>query len=196
MPQAQKRPGTESGEASGSKTADLAGQAQEKAQQAADQAQEKAQQAAGRMQDRLREQVDQRSSQAAEQINEQASDLRSVGQTLREQGKDGPAKVADRLAEQAEKVGRYLSDRDSDALLADAEDFGRKQPLAVAAGGLALGFAASRFLKASSSERYRSRPSYRRDSSSSGAGEAGVQDSPTPYAGQGSIMPGAAPGVL
>jgi hypothetical protein len=36
------------------------------------------------------------------------------------------------------------------------EDFGRRQPWAVIAGGLALGFAASRFLKASSSRRYES----------------------------------------
>ena len=34
--------------------------------------------------------------------------------------------------------------------------FGRRQPWAVIAGGLALGFAASRFLKASSSRRYES----------------------------------------
>jgi len=34
------------------------------------------------------------------------------------------------------------------------EDFGRRQPLAVVAIGLVAGFAASRFLKASSSSRY------------------------------------------
>lgn len=39
-------------------------------------------------------------------------------------------------------------------MLRDVEDFGRRQPLAVAAVGLALGFAASRFLKASSRSRY------------------------------------------
>jgi hypothetical protein len=134
-----------------------ADQAQEKAQEDAGQAEEKAQAAAGQAQAKLREQLDQRSVQVAEQINEQASDLRSVSQTLREQGKDGPAKAADRLAEYAEKVGGYLRDKDSDALLADAEDFGRRKPAAVAAGGVALGFLASRFLKASSSQRYASR---------------------------------------
>ena len=138
--------------ASGANSAD----AQAKVSQVAGQAQEKAQQAAGKVQDRLREQLDRRSSQAAAQIDEQASDLRSVGASLREQGKDGPAKAADRLAEYAEKVGGYLRDKDSDALLADAEDFGRRQPWAIAAGGLALGFAASRLLKASSSRRYES----------------------------------------
>jgi hypothetical protein len=109
------------------------------------------------MQDKLREQLDQRSSQAATQITEQASDLRSVGESLREQGKDGPAKAAEQLAQYAEKVGGYLRDKDSHALLSDAEDFGRRQPWAIAAGGVALGFAASRFLKASSSQRYHGR---------------------------------------
>jgi hypothetical protein len=125
-----------------------------KASEIAGQAHEKAQQAAGNVQDRLRDQLDQRSSQAATQITDQASDLRAVGQILREQGKDGPAKLADQLAQYAEKAGGYLRDKDSHALLRDAEDFGRRQPWAIAAGGVALGFAASRFLKASSSERY------------------------------------------
>jgi hypothetical protein len=137
--------------------ADVQAMAQEKAHETAGQAQEKAQAAAGQAKAKLRKQLDQRSSQMAEQINEQASDLRSVSGALRERGKDGPAKAADRLAEYAEKVGGYLRDKDSDTLLRDAEDFGRRQPAAVAAGGLVLGFLASRFLKSSSSQRYASR---------------------------------------
>jgi hypothetical protein len=139
------------------KAQDVAGQAQEKAQEVAGQAQEKGQQAAAQAKNKLREQLDQRSSQAAEQINQQASDLRAVSNSLRQQGKDGPASAAGRLAEYAEKAGGYLREKDSDALLADAEDLARRQPWAVAAGALALGFAASRFLKASSSKRHSTR---------------------------------------
>jgi len=131
--------------------------AQDKAQEVTGQAQQMAQGAAGQAQDKLREQLEQRSSQAAEQINQQASDLRSVAEALREQGKDGPAKAAERLAGYAEKVGGYLRDKDSDGLLSDAEDFGRRKPAAVGGGGLVLGFLASRFLKASSSQRYSAR---------------------------------------
>ena len=43
--------------------------------------------------------------------------------------------------------------------LGDIEDFGRKQPWVVIGGGIALGIAASRFLKASSSRRYEQRSS-------------------------------------
>jgi ElaB/YqjD/DUF883 family membrane-anchored ribosome-binding protein len=139
--------------------ADAAGVAKDKAQAVAGQAQEKAQQAAGQVQDKLREQIDQRSGQAAEQINTQASDLRSVSDALRKEGKDGPADAADRLAGYAEKVGGYLQEKDSHALLADAEEFGRQRPWAAVAGGLVIGLAASRFLKASSGRRYQSRTS-------------------------------------
>ncbi|HEY4451742.1 MAG TPA: hypothetical protein VGN13_09135 [Solirubrobacteraceae bacterium] len=148
--------GTGSGAASDTQGG-VASEAQAKATEVAEQAQEKAHQAAGQVQDKLREQLDQRSSQAATQINQQASDLRSVGESLREEGKEGPAKAADQLAQYAEKVGGYLREKDSNALLADAEDFGRRQPWAVAAGGIVLGFAASRFLKASSGQRYHGR---------------------------------------
>jgi len=135
----------------------MVGQAQEKAQEMAGQAQESAQAAAGQVQGRLREQLDQRAAQAAEQINSQASDLRAVGNSLREQGQGGPAQAAERLAQYAERAGGYLQGKDSDALLSDAEEFARRQPWAVAAGGLVLGFAASRFLKASGRKRYSSR---------------------------------------
>jgi hypothetical protein len=155
-------------------TADARGKAQDKAEQAAGQAQEKAQKAAGQAQAKVREQLDQRSSQLAGQVREQASDLRSVSGALRDQGKDRPAQAVDRLAGYAEQAGSYLRDKDADAMLSDAEDFGRQKPAAVAAGALALGFVASRFLKASSSKRYSARslhepPSLRRTASSPAA---------------------------
>jgi hypothetical protein len=169
--------------------------AQAKAGEMAGQAQQKAQQAAGQAQQKLREQLSQRSSQAATQINEQASDLRSVSDALREQGKDGPAKAADRLAEYAEKAGGYLHEKDADTLLADAEDFGRRQPWTIMAGGLALGFAASRFLNASSRRRHRARSAPRQSAPralpSPGSPIGGLGDSPLP----GSVRPSAAPGV-
>jgi hypothetical protein len=133
------------------------GQAKEKAQEVAGQAEEQAQQAAGQAKDRLREQVDQRSTQAGEQVASTAQDVRTVSEQLRKQGKDKPAQLADQAAQRAERLGSYLQESDADRILGDLEDFGRKQPWAIVAGGLALGFVASRFLKASSQERYQSR---------------------------------------
>jgi len=136
---------------------DRAAEAQERAQEVAGQAGEKAQAATGTAQEKLREQLDQRSTQAGETVNGTAQDLRSVGEELRKQGKETPARIADKAAEQTERVGSYLKEADGDRMLSDVEDLGRRQPLAVLAGGLVIGIAAARFLKASSHGRYRSR---------------------------------------
>jgi hypothetical protein len=152
----QTNPSRDAGAESGT-TTDARGKAQDKAEQAAGQAQKQAQQAAGQAQATMREQLDQRSDQLAGQVRQQASDLRSVSGALRDQGKNRPAQAVDRLAGYAEQTGNYLHDKDADAMLRDAEDFGRQKPAAVAAGALALGFVASRFLKASSSKRYSAR---------------------------------------
>jgi len=132
-------------------------QAKEKAGQAAGAAKEQAQQAAGQAKGALRSQVDQRSTQAGERVGGLASDVRTVSQQLREQGKDQPAKLADQAAERAEKLSGYLTGNDADRILGDIEDFGRRQPWAVIGGGLVAGLVASRFLKASSSRRYEQR---------------------------------------
>ncbi|MDX6733465.1 MAG: hypothetical protein QOC54_3413 [Baekduia sp.] len=138
-------------------TASSAGeQVKDRAADAAGQAQEKAQQAAGQAREQVRSQIDQRSTDAGRRISEQGSDLRTVGDQLRQQGKDGPAKLADRAAEQVEKAGGWLTESDADRILHDVESVARRNPWAVVAGGMALGFVASRFLKASSSDRYRS----------------------------------------
>ena len=128
------------------------------AEQAKQKAQETAQQAAGQAKGRVREQVDQRSTQAGEQVSTTADDMRNIAGQLREQGKDQPAKLAEQAADRTEKLGTYLKQADGDTILRDVEDFGRRQPWAVMFGGLAAGFHASRFLKASSSRRYETRP--------------------------------------
>jgi len=121
-----------------------------------EQAKEKAQEGAQQAKRSVRDQVDQRSTQVGERVGSTASDIRSVGDELRKQGKDQPAKLAEQAASRVESLGDYLQRSDGDTILRDVEDFGRRNPWAVIAGGLALGFAASRFLKASSSRRYES----------------------------------------
>src|SRR3954470_22213650 len=105
--------------------------------------------------ERLKEQVDQRSTQAGQQVSTVADDVRTVAGELRNQGKDTPARYAEQAADRVQSVGQWLERSDGDQILRDVEGFARRNPWAVAAGGLVLGLAASRFLKASSSERYR-----------------------------------------
>jgi hypothetical protein len=52
------------------------------------------------------------------------------------------------------ELGDYIKRSDGDAILREVERFGRDNPWAVMAGGVVLGIAASRFLKASGSRRY------------------------------------------
>ena len=122
-----------------------------------EQAKDKAQQVKGQAKSRVSEQVDQRSTHAGEQVSSMAHDARSVADELRNRGREQPAKLAEQAAQRAESLGDYLQRSDGDTILRDVEDFGRRQPWALIAGGLALGFAASRFLKASSSRRYEQR---------------------------------------
>jgi hypothetical protein len=144
-------------------------------------AQDKSRGALGQVRGRLRDQVDQRSTQAGDQVQSAAQDVRKVAEQLRGQGKDTPARVAEQVADRAEWFGSYLRDADGERLLGDAEAVARRQPWLVAAGGVALGFAASRFLKASSSRRYqtgsdRSWTSQRMDDAAGVTGAAYTSD--------------------
>jgi len=139
-----------------SETENTGADVREKVSEVAGQAQEKAGEAASQAKSQVRTQVDQRSTQAGEMASSTAQDMRSVSQHLRTQQKEGAAKLVDRAADQAERLGSYLTGSDGDRILHDVEDLGRRKPWVVVAGGVAIGFTASRFLKASSETRYRS----------------------------------------
>jgi len=132
-------------------------QAKEAVGQAGEQLAEKAQELGGQAQQRLREQVDSRSTAVGDQMTATASAARDASRQLREQGQDLPAQVIEQLAGRAEQLGGYLRGASPERLLHDVEDMGRRQPWAVIAGGIALGFLGARFLKASSRDRYQQR---------------------------------------
>ena len=131
--------------------------AQDKAQQAQEKVQDAAAQAGGQARERMRSQVDERSTQAGQQIGSTAETINKVAESLEQEGKEGPARAARQAAERAQRMGSYLERSNSDQLLSDVEDFGRQRPWAVALAAAGVGFAAARFLKASSSQRYQSR---------------------------------------
>jgi hypothetical protein len=133
----------------------------EKAQEAAGQARERAEQVADEARGRVRAQLDERSTQAGERVRSTAGDLRSVADSLREQGKEQPAMLAEQVAGRAERMGGYLERSDADRLMWDIEGYARRQPWVVGLGAAALGFAAARFLKASSAQRYEAQQSGR-----------------------------------
>jgi hypothetical protein len=162
---------------------------QEATREAAGQAAQRARETAGQAGDRLRVELDKRSTQGGERVGQLGSDLRSVGEELRRQGKDAPARLADQAAERTERLGGYLREADSDRLLSDLEDVGRRQPWAVALGGAALGFVAARLLKTSSGSRYRARGGSGGAWTPRGADGARAGDAVTP-AGAPAVPPG------
>lgn len=162
---------------------DAATQAQEKLHDAAGQAKEQAAQAGTQAKGRIRSQVDTRSTEFGERAGSTAGDLRSVSEQLRSQGKEQPAKIADNVADQVDRAAGYLKDSDADRLLHDLEDFGRQRPWAVIAGGLTLGFIASRVLKTSSADRYATRSTPGSAAPIPGRATGGYTTPSTGYAG-------------
>ena len=138
-------PEQEAGEGAGPVT----DKAQSAAQDLAGQAREKGQEVTARAQDRVREQVNERSTQAGDQVGSIALALRRLADDLRNEGQEWAAKLADQGAQKAEQLAGYLREVDAERALRDLNDFARSKPQAVVAGGLALGFAASRLVKAS-----------------------------------------------
>jgi hypothetical protein len=162
------------------------------AEQPKERAQEAAGQAASKVQETVRTQVDERSTQAGEQIGTVARELRSVSEHLRERDDAQAASLAEQVADRAERVGSYLSDSDSDRILSDVEDLGRRQPWLALAGGVAIGLVTARFLKASSSDRYRST----QGTGASASPQAGAQTTSAPVSAPPvADRPAAAPAV-
>jgi gas vesicle protein len=122
--------------------------------QAQQQVQQKAEEVKSKAGDQLRTQVDQRSTQAGEQVQAVSEALRTSSGQLREQGKEGPAKLIEQTAGKVEGLGSYLRDSNADSILSDVESWARRRPWAAAGIGVVIGFIGSRFLKASSSRRY------------------------------------------
>ncbi len=112
---------------------------------------------AGGAVDRVRAEVDTRTTEAGDRLERIANDLRVVADGLAGQGEEQPARLASEAARQSDRLGTYLRASDSDRLLADSEEFIRRQPAAAAAGAALAGFVAARFLKASANRRQRLR---------------------------------------
>lgn len=132
-------------------------------------AKDKAAEVGSQVSDKAKSQVDTRTTEAGDQLQDKAEGLHQMGDQLRDSGQDAFAQLADKVASFTEDAARYLRDADADSLMGDVEGFARRQPWAVAAGGLFLGFAASRVVKAGT-ERRSSSPSSMGRYSTSGTG--------------------------
>ena len=105
----------------------------------------------------LNRQVDARTTDLGNRVSSTASDLRRIAGDLEQsQTVSGAADLANYGADVVDRVGGYLRDADGERLVADLEEFARRQPWTVATGAFVAGLALSRLLKASSSRRFQS----------------------------------------
>ncbi|GAC1389123.1 MAG: hypothetical protein NVS1B6_19530 [Steroidobacteraceae bacterium] len=118
------------------------------------QAQTQAGELAGQAKGVIIGQIDQRTREVGQTITTHAESIRTIGDSLRGQGQEAPARVADMAASRMEQFGYYLVETDGERIIADLERLARKQPLLTMAAGLALGILGARLLKASASQRY------------------------------------------
>jgi ElaB/YqjD/DUF883 family membrane-anchored ribosome-binding protein len=94
------------------------------------------------------------SSEAGSELSDVSGALRQSGQQLRSEGKEAPAKAVEMVSDRTEQLARYLSGSNSGQIVDDLERLGRSRPWVAIAGGMAVGFAAARLLKASSQRRF------------------------------------------
>jgi ElaB/YqjD/DUF883 family membrane-anchored ribosome-binding protein len=116
--------------------------------------QEQAQAARDAAGERVGQQVEAGAAQLGEQVLEVVKGFTRTSHSLRAEGKDQPAAVLEGISKRAESFGNYLTQRSPGRMLNDFEHFGRRRPWIAIAGGVAVGLAASRFLKASGSRRF------------------------------------------
>ena len=97
------------------------------------------------------QQADKVTDQAAEGVGQVADSIRRVSLDMQT---DQPAisNFAETAAEQADRLAAYLRDTDARQMLSTVEDAARRQPLLFLGGAFVLGVAASRLLKAGSSQ--------------------------------------------
>jgi len=127
----------------------LADQAQAKAGQVVDQAQGAASQVAEQAKQQATSQLESQKDRAVDTLVTVAQALRHTGQQLNQQQQGAVGGYVEQAAERVERMTNHLRARDVPELIAETQDFARRQPGLFVTGALALGFLGARFLMSS-----------------------------------------------
>ncbi len=128
------------------------GSAQQRSQEVAQQGQQKASEYAEQGREKAKGQIATQKERASGELQGIAQALQSTGEQLREQDQGSIGQYADQAAEQAGRLADYLSEKDSEELISEVEDFARNRPAIFMGGAFILGAAAARFLKSSAGQ--------------------------------------------
>lgn len=136
-------------QASGSQ--EVGDQVTQGAQMVAQQAQQTVGQAASQAKQQATSQLSSQKDKATDSLSSVADALRQTSQQLQESGNGMGSQVLDKGAGAVGGAADYLRQRSVSDLIGEVENFARQQTPLFIAGAFALGVAAARFLKSSSS---------------------------------------------
>jgi ElaB/YqjD/DUF883 family membrane-anchored ribosome-binding protein len=128
--------------------------------QVVEQAQQKAKELTSQAQEQAKSAVETRKEQAVEGLEGIAQAFRQTGQNLRTAEQGAVANYSEQVANQIERLSSFLSERNVDQLLGDAESYARSRPEIFLGGAFALGLLVGRFIKSSGERRELARASY------------------------------------
>jgi hypothetical protein len=165
--------------ASSTSTGGLTEQAQSKVGQVAEQAQGAAGQVAAQAKQQATSQLESQKDRAVDTLVTVAQALRQTGQQLQQQEQSTVGGYVEQAAERVERMTNYLRAREVPDLIAETQDYARRQPGLFVTGALALGFLGARFLMSSGQRAPQRRTASSYDGWSAGAG-SGPVDVPTP----------------
>ena len=101
---------------------------------------------------RIEEEVDRRRTELGTGARRIADATRQTSRDLRDEGKDLPAMLIDQASSGIDRAATYLEETDAEQVMRDLRDAGRRMPWLFVAAGVAVGFAASRMIKAAGND--------------------------------------------
>ena len=143
----------------GGPASDVAGKAQDAISQVTQQAQTTAGQVTDQAKQQATSQLESQKARAVDSLVTVAQALRQTGQHLHQQDQAAVGGYVEQAAERIEGLTNYLRARDVPQLIAETQDFARRQPGLFLTGAVVLGFIGARFLM-SSGQRAARRSSY------------------------------------
>lgn len=145
---------TDGFETSGGQTtgADRKTQAKQMVGQATEALKTEAQTFAQTAQERLRGEAQKHTETATKTLGDFASAIRRAGDELSQADQSPAARLVGQAADGLERLSLSLADKQPEDLLDAVRDFGRRHPMAFIAGGVLVGVALGRFVRASDAE--------------------------------------------
>ena len=128
------------------------GSDQQRSQEVAQQGQQKASEYAAQGREKAKGQISTQKERASGELQGISKALQQTGDQLREQDQGSIGQYADQAAEQAGRLSEFLSEKNSEELISEVEDFARNRPAVFLGAAFVVGAAAARFMKSSAGQ--------------------------------------------